>query len=392
MKQSLLIIGPIADIGGRELETGFIASTLEENYDITVLSTAYYTSKSQIFDLISRQRVKNLDALIYKQNLWFRFLALISYLKSLKKESVLQCVSNNLSKKTGYRTLAIDLIKREIDKKDAVFMCAQLSSNYIKEVVEYSKSNDKPIVLRTSNTIRKLDEKQNEWIANIDLFIHHSMSNANRLTFLNNYKYLLIDQCTFRENEMLMIPPTKKFKTILFVGRLSYEKGILELVNLFQDYKIELDLKVIGDGQLFDEIKGVSSKLKNVELLGFLKQNEILDQLKKADAVIIPSFEESGPLVGLEAMASARLVLSTKVGAMEERLKDCENQFWFNVNNLDTLKSLIDRISAFYPEDIERIAIGNRKRYLEKYKMETIKSQYKSAIFNLLNHPRKESV
>ena len=114
-KSHLLIIGPIGDIGGRELETGFIAHTLKEEFVVKVLSTSHLTSNSQIFDFISKREVKSLDALIFKNSMWYRFLALISYYKSSRSRSILQFVNNSLSKKTGYRDFALKQIKLEIE-------------------------------------------------------------------------------------------------------------------------------------------------------------------------------------------------------------------------------------------------------------------------------------
>jgi glycosyltransferase involved in cell wall biosynthesis len=384
MKQNLLIIGPIGDIGGRELETGFIANALSDDYNITICSTANYTSKSQIFDFVLKEKVTNLNQLIFNQNLWFKLLAVLGYLKSSKKGLVLDYVSNSLSRQTGYRKYALKQIKKKIDNADAVIICAQISSNYIKEVIEYSSSKQKPTLFRTSNTIKKLDINQKAWLDKVTFFAHHSLSNAKRLAFLENHNYQLIDQCTFKEDYMLKIEPTKKFKSLLYIGRLSSEKGIRELVGFFKNYKLDLNLKIIGDGQLYDELKIECRQLKNVELLGFLNQDAILNYINKSDAIIIPSHEESGPLVGLEAMASARLVISTKVGAMPDRLEGCKNQFWFDINNIKTLEAIINHIKKLDASEIKETALENRKRYISKYRKEIIQNQYKNAIFKLL--------
>jgi glycosyltransferase involved in cell wall biosynthesis len=384
MKQNILIIGPIGDIGGRELETGFIANTLSEDYNVTICSTANYTSKSQIFDFVSKEEVISLNEFIFNRNLWFKLLAVLGYLKSSKRGLVLDYVSNSSAKKTGYRNYALKQIKKKIDNADAVIICAQISSNYINEVLEYASSKQKPTLFRTSNTIKKSDINHNEWLDKVTLFAHHSLSNAKRLAFLENHNYQLIDQCTFKEDDMLKIEPTKKFKSLLYIGRLSSEKGISELVGFFKNYKLDLNLKIIGDGQLYDELKIECRQLKNVELLGFLNQDAILDYINQSDAIIITSHEESGPLVGLEAMASARLVISAKVGAMPDRLSGCKNQFWFDINNLETLEAIINHIKKLDASKIKETAIENRKRYINKYRKEIIQNQYKNAIFKLL--------
>lgn len=385
MKQNILIIGPIGDIGGREIETGFIADTLSHDYNITICSTANFTSKSQIFDFVSKNEVINLNKLIFTKNWWFKLLSIIAYIKSFNKQPILNFLNNGISRKTGFRGYTLKQINKIIDKNDLIIVCAQISSNYIEEVVKYAHHIQKPIVFRTSNTIKDSDKNHKTWLNKVTLYVHHSLSNAERLSFIDPYNFHLIDQCTFKEDVMLKLAPSNQFKSLLYIGRLSSEKGISELVSFFKSYKTNLILNVIGDGELYESLKQQSSQLENVNMLGFLNQDEIMAYIKQTDALVIPSHEESGPLVGLEAMASARIIISTKVGAMPDRLKHCKNQFWFNINDLKSLERAINTVKDLQSSEIEKIAIENRSRYLEKYKIELIQSQYKNVIFKLLN-------
>ncbi|MUU77650.1 glycosyltransferase family 4 protein [Winogradskyella endarachnes] len=382
--KNLLVFGPIGDFGGRELETGFIASSLSDDYNVTILTTNYLTHKSQVFDFVKESDVKILNQLIYNRNIWFKIITYIAYLKSFRKKPILSYVSNKLAKKTGYRNYAIKQIEQEIDNNEAIVVCAQITSNYIDHIVNYAYKKQIPVFFRTSNTIKVEDVFKKNWLNKVTLFAHHSFSNAERLSSLKTHNYKIIDQCTFKEDELLSLKPSKAFKNVLCIGRFSDEKGIKELFNFFANHVLNLNIKIIGDGKYFNELKSRSESIKNVELLGFLNQTEILKHFERADAIIIPSFEESGPLVGLEAMAAAKLVVSTKVGAMEERLKGLENQFWFNINSPETLEKVLQFILKLNSETIEKIALENRRRYVEKYKMTMIKSQYKNAIFKLL--------
>lgn len=384
MKQRLLIVGPLGDYGGRELETGFIAETLSKDFEIRIFSTGNLTSDSQIFDFVSKVQVETLNETLFKSNLWLRLLSYLSYLKSGKKQSVLNYVSNQFAKKTGYRSSAITHLKNAIDNCDLIMLCVQISSNYVREIVEYANDTNKPVVLRTSNTIKKIDIKNNSWLNNISLYIHHSLSNADRLSSLQNHNYTIIDQCTFKEEELLKIKPAERLKSLLYVGRLSPEKGIKELVDVFLNNTNDLSLKIIGDGELYKDLIRLTDETNSIQLLGYLDQNEIVEHIKNADAVIIPSHEESGPLVGLEAMASARLVISTRVGAMPYRLKDALHQFWFNVNCMDSLDDIINKIQNLNSEEINVIALENRAIYVANYKQTVIESQYKKAIFSLI--------
>ncbi|WP_299367888.1 glycosyltransferase family 4 protein [Winogradskyella sp.] len=384
MKYKVLILGPIGDIGGRELETGFIARALcNDESEVNIVSTINFTGKSQLFDFVSRNNAMHLNQIIYNRSLWFRCLTWLAYIKSKKKKPRLSYVSNALAKKTGYHTYAVNTLKDFVEKSDVVIFCAQVSSAYVKEITDYASVLGIPTVMRTSSTIPSISANEKIWLEKITLFIHHSESNASRLGELSNHNYTIIDQCTFKEKQMLQIKPTTKCDTLLYIGRLSKEKGILELVNHYKDLKIPLQLKIIGDGPLFNEISDIIKTLPHIHLLGYQSQDNIVDFIKGTDAIIIPSHEESGPLVALEAMASARLVVSTKVGAMPYRLKGATNQFWFDINDANTLTDVLNKIKELTPDEVKNIAQQNREVYLSNYAQSIIESQYKKTIFSL---------
>ncbi len=93
----------------------------------------------------------------------------------------------------------------------------------------------------------------------------------------------------------------KKGDHFLFVGRLSEEKGIVQLLEVFKTLP-EQKLLVIGDGPLKKEV-GKYEKYKNITLIGFLPRDIIAGYIKKAKAIIISSLcYEVMPLVSLEAL------------------------------------------------------------------------------------------
>ena len=101
-------------------------------------------------------------------------------------------------------------------------MCAQVNSAYVKEIGEYTYNKQVKTVIRTSSTIPKIYNEQKEWLEKVSLFIHHSESNAARLSTLKKHNYTIIDQCTFKEAAMLKLEPVKTFKSVLYMG--DYQK------------------------------------------------------------------------------------------------------------------------------------------------------------------------
>jgi glycosyltransferase involved in cell wall biosynthesis len=71
---------------------------------------------------------------------------------------------------------------------------------------------------------------------------------------------------------------------------------------------------------------------------------------------------------------------------MPNRLEDSNNKFWFNINELQSFKDVIATLIKLKPEEIQEIAKSNRQIYLNKYRVDTIKNQYKNTIFKLLKN------
>ena len=318
-----------------------------------------------------------------KKKIFIRFFACLSYIKSGFKKEPYYYVNNSLSKKNGFHEKALSILLHQIAQNDLVIICAQLSSTYMKEIVAYCDKNSIPILFRPSNTIKAIDSKHEKWMQKVSLFIIHSFNNANQFDFIRRCNSILIDQCCRNENDLLFLPPVKKIQRLLFVGRLSEEKGIIELIHFCS--KIEtISLSIIGDGPLLEPIRALLKETKNIQLLGYQRQNDMVKFIEQSDAFVISSYEESGPIAGLEAMASGRIVISTAVGSMMDRLHNLTNQFWFSIEDFSSFEAVIHTLQTLNEKEVLEIAIENRKRYQNEYTIDKIAAQYKHVVHSFL--------
>ena len=93
---------------------------------------------------------------------------------------------------------------------------------------------------------------------------------------------------------------------MLYVGRLSAEKGVLELVEAARG----LPLRVVGDGPLRERVPGA---------VGFVPPGELGPWYERAAVVVVPSRREGYGVVAREAMAWGRPVVATAVGGLAMR-------------------------------------------------------------------------
>ena len=107
---------------------------------------------------------------------------------------------------------------------------------------------------------------------------------------------------------------------VLHVGRFAIQKNHKKLIDIFVEiHKQRNDSKLllIGNGDLFEEIKNYVSKLNlsnNVVFLGL--KNNVCDYMQAADCFVMPSIHEGLPIVAVEAQtAGLHCILSSNISS-----------------------------------------------------------------------------
>jgi glycosyltransferase involved in cell wall biosynthesis len=112
--------------------------------------------------------------------------------------------------------------------------------------------------------------------------------------------------------------PPSASKRVLYVGRLSSEKGVIHLVEAWSQANMhDLELMLIGAGPQADEIRDRSGP--SLRLAGPLTPEQVREEMLGARALIVPSiWYEGQPMVVLEALAAGLPVWRTDMGALAE--------------------------------------------------------------------------
>ena len=129
----------------------------------------------------------------------------------------------------------------------------------------------------------------------------------------------------------------------IFVGRLSEEKGITQLVDAFKLLD-PIKLIVLGDGPLKEEliIKLKNENINNVQLMGYIKGEQKQLFISKSLALIIPSiWFEIGPLTAVESLSLGVPIIVNNVGATKEFLINNYNGFLYEADKADSLRNVI---------------------------------------------------
>jgi glycosyltransferase involved in cell wall biosynthesis len=118
---------------------------------------------------------------------------------------------------------------------------------------------------------------------------------------------------------------------VLYAGRLSPEKGVLELVAATSGIK----LVVAGDGPLRARVPGA---------LGFVPHDELQRLYGRAAVVACPSRREGFGVACLEAMAHGRAVVATDVGGLRDLVVDGETGFVVPPRDPDAFRGALEQL------------------------------------------------
>lgn len=150
---------------------------------------------------------------------------------------------------------------------------------------------------------------------------------------------------------------------ILFVGRFIECKGIWELVRAFRNLtlilgKENIKLHLVGDGELYLDIYKMinKEKLYNVQMYGFLQNEELYEQYNNADIFILPSYYETWGLVLNEAMNFRLPIIATNtIGAANEIIKNGINGILVDPKNVSHLS---DAMLSLINDRSKRLSMG----------------------------------
>lgn len=153
----------------------------------------------------------------------------------------------------------------------------------------------------------------------------------------------------------------------LFVGRLSAEKGIQQLVRSWAQLKRPVQLQVVGDGPLASLVRGSSP---HIHWLGQQTRADVLELMKNAAFLVFPSecYETFG-LTIVEAFATGLPVIASNLGSAGEIVSQGETGRHFRPGDAADLAAVIDW-AVDHPCEMAAMGARARARYLDEYTAE----------------------
>lgn len=371
--KKILFVGPISDIGGVEIMTNLLACSLKKNFDVQIVSTISMSKRSVALKGISFNW-DTINYFLFRQNWLLKSSATLTKLINLREEPAYNFIKNRISKNYfDFDELYYSSLIQFIKDSNCVVYSGEIDGKWFKEITEVCNIQKKPLVLNLTRDTKTIPNFLKEGKPSFYTLVH-SLSNMNKLSKLNNKVYH-IRQTTVLEKNLLKLKISEKQEIVYgYLGRFSEEKGIVELLESFS--KTDKKLVIAGNGSQLEIVQSYCSQHSNLSYIGQLSPEEVADFFNKIDVFVISSYEEGGPIVGVEAMAAGKLIVSTRVGAMVERLFDTGNDFWFDIEDPITLDLALSRLELLSAIRRKEIQIEVRNKYINFNSLSVIRANY----------------
>jgi glycosyltransferase involved in cell wall biosynthesis len=192
---------------------------------------------------------------------------------------------------------------------------------------------------------------------------------------LSNFAKNKLEQTGVPSNQIVVKPnfittenndkiPSKNERAV-FIGRLSFEKG---LMNLIEDWSaINYPLYIIGTGPLENRAKEISKSNKNINFLGNMENKKVKEFLAESFFLVFPStLYEGMPITILEAMSVGVPVIATNLGPRNEMVQNGINGFLYENGNST---EFIDKVNILIKnkEMREKMGTAAKEEYNRKY-------------------------
>ena len=127
------------------------------------------------------------------------------------------------------------------------------------------------------------------------------------------------------------------------VGRLCPEKGqlvLLEAARRLAEENVDFEVVLVGDGQLRRQIEWWITRhdlTGRVQITGWMNSEQVRRQIISSRALVSASFAEGLPVVIMEAMATHRPVIATRIGGISELVEPGKTGWLVHAGSVDDL-------------------------------------------------------
>ncbi|MEX1211374.1 MAG: glycosyltransferase family 4 protein [Balneolaceae bacterium] len=153
----------------------------------------------------------------------------------------------------------------------------------------------------------------------------------------------------------------------LYVGRMSREKGVEDVIETWLRHRPQAVLRLIGEGPQKSDLQERSKNNPEIEWAGRLPHEEVLREMARSRALLFSSrCYEGFPMTLVEAFASGCPVIATDIGSQGEIVNEGETGLKVPVSDPDAIAERAGQLIR-NPELARRMGETARRIYERNY-------------------------
>lgn len=360
--------------GGIEQSVVNLANLLCNDYEVEIVST-YKLIDTPAFDISDKVKITYLIDK-YKPNRE-------EWKQALKKIKIFKLI------KETYKAIVV-LLLRKVKTREAMKNCSSdimISTRVLfnKWLGEVGRSKSYKIAWEHNHHHQDMDYAKG---------VVNSCRNLDSLVLVSDslrtfYKKLMREKgikckCVFIPNMLDYIPDnTSKLleKRIISVGRLSKEKGYVDLIEIFNKFHHKYPdwhLDIVGNGSEKNKIVDRIYQYHltdSVTVHGYLKKKQLHELLSKSSIYLMTSYTESFGIVLIEAMSYGIpcLAFTSAEGANDLIIND-KNGYLIENRDFD---KMINKMEELVSNKKKRLELGKNARSISlNYSSDNIKKEW----------------
>ncbi len=130
---------------------------------------------------------------------------------------------------------------------------------------------------------------------------------------------------------------TNRPPRLVFAGRFVSQKNPLAIVRILAQLKnLDWTCAMLGDGPLFAEVKHAIETHRLQErfyLSGWVTPEDVIQEFSKSDILLMPSFSEGLPVVGVQALTKGLAIVASDIGGFLDLVEHEKNGYLIEAHN-----------------------------------------------------------
>jgi len=181
---------------------------------------------------------------------------------------------------------------------------------------------------------------------------------------------------------------------LVFAGRLLERKGVLDLVRALALAPTAFTRLVVAGATSDPAFAGVVRKEvkrsglgARVVFAGLLNEASLLEEFTRAEALVLPSHQETAPMVVQQAMAAGLAVVASAVGGVPAQIEHGVSGLLFECGRVEQLAAQLQRLHDD-PSLSQRLGAAGRAKAVGAYGADRVASATRAAYDLILGRSR----